>query len=58
MDPPMGSPENPMTFGQVAEKFEGLTEKVIERDGIDAMIGMIENLEGIENIRTLTRLLE
>ena len=54
----MGSPENPMTFEQVAEKFEGLTEKVIKRDGIDVMTGMIENLEGIENIRTLTRLLE
>jgi len=57
VDHPIGSPENPMTFEQVSEKFEGLAERAIKKDRIDALIGMIENLEGIENIRALTRLL-
>jgi 2-methylcitrate dehydratase PrpD len=52
-----GSFENPMSFGQVAEKFRSLAGKVINKDRMDTLIESVEHLEKMDDIRELTRLL-
>jgi 2-methylcitrate dehydratase PrpD len=57
VDFPTGSPENPMSFDQVVEKFESLANKVVTKDRIDAIIDMVERVEKLDDIQKLTRLL-
>jgi 2-methylcitrate dehydratase PrpD len=57
VDYPTGSPENPMSFEHVAEKFESLATTVMERDRIGAIIEKVERLEKLANIQDLTQLL-
>lgn len=57
VDFPTGSPENPMSFDQVVEKFESLTSKVVTKDRINAIIDMVERVEKLDDIQKLTRLL-
>jgi 2-methylcitrate dehydratase PrpD len=56
VDYPTGSPENPMSFDDVAEKFESLADTVMGRGRIDAIIQKVGGLEKLENIRELTQL--
>ena len=53
-----GSSEKPMSFEEVAEKFESLAGRVIAKKRIDAIVEAIEKIEKLDDIRTLTRLLE
>jgi 2-methylcitrate dehydratase PrpD len=53
-----GSSERPMSFQEVAEKFESLAGRVIAKKRIDAIVETIEKIEKLHDIRTLTRLLE
>jgi 2-methylcitrate dehydratase PrpD len=57
VDFPTGSPENPMSFDQVVEKFKSLANRVVTKDRIDTMIESIERIEKLDNIRKLMRLL-
>jgi 2-methylcitrate dehydratase PrpD len=57
VDYPTGSPQNPMSFDHVAEKFESLAGTVMGRSRIDAIIEKVERLEKLANIRELTELL-
>ena len=52
-----GSFENPMSFGQVVEKFRSLAGKVINKDRMDPLIEKVESIEKLDDIRKLTRLL-
>jgi len=52
-----GSSENPMSFGQVTEKFESLASKVVAKDRIDTIVEYVERIEKVDDIRKFTRLL-
>jgi 2-methylcitrate dehydratase PrpD len=53
-----GSSERPMSFEEVAEKFESLAGRVITKKRIDTIVETIEKIEKLVDIRGLTRLLE
>ena len=53
-----GSSERPMSFEEVAEKFESLAGRVIAKRRIDAIVETIEKIEKLDDIRGLTRLFE
>jgi 2-methylcitrate dehydratase PrpD len=53
-----GSSERPMSFEEVAGKFKSLAERLIAKKRIDAIVETIEKFEKLDDIRTLTRLLE
>jgi 2-methylcitrate dehydratase PrpD len=53
-----GSSERPMSFEEVAEKFDSLAGRVITKKRIDTIVETIEKIEKLDDIRTLTRLLE
>ena len=53
-----GSSERPMSFEEVAEKFESLAGRVITQQQIDTIVETIEKIEKLVDIRRLTRLLE
>ncbi len=57
VDFPSGSPDNPMSFDQVVEKFESLASKVVAKDRIDAIIESVERIEKLNDIQKLTRFL-
>ncbi|MDP3014160.1 MAG: MmgE/PrpD family protein, partial [Candidatus Subteraquimicrobiales bacterium] len=57
VDFPTGSPDHPMSFGQVVEKFRSLVGNVIHKDRMDALIEKVEGIEKLGDIRKLTRLL-
>ena len=52
-----GSPERPMTFPEVAEKFRSLAAHAVPADRAEQIIETIENLERLDDIRKLARLL-
>jgi 2-methylcitrate dehydratase PrpD len=56
VDHPTGSPENPMSFDDVAKKFESLAGTVMGRGRIEQIIQRVEGLEKLANIRELTEL--
>ncbi|MCK5553430.1 MAG: MmgE/PrpD family protein, partial [Deltaproteobacteria bacterium] len=56
VDYPTGSPENPMSFDDVAKKFESLAGTVMRRGRIEEIIQRVEGLEKLANIRELTQL--
>jgi 2-methylcitrate dehydratase PrpD len=53
-----GSSERPMSFEEVAGKFESQASRVITKRRIDAIVETIERIEKLDDIRGLTRLLE
>jgi 2-methylcitrate dehydratase PrpD len=53
-----GSSERPMSFEEVAGKFESLAGRVITKKRIDTIVETIEKIEKLVDIRGLTRLLE
>jgi 2-methylcitrate dehydratase PrpD len=52
-----GGPEAPLSMEKIQEKFRSLAEPVIGKDQADAVIEKVERLEGVKDIRDLTRLL-
>ncbi len=53
VDYPKGSVENPMTPGEVAEKFKTLARTAKKEASISAILEQQEKLEGLPNLRTL-----
>ena len=52
-----GLPENPMSAAEVEEKFRYLTEPVMPKTSVDAIVEMTERIEAVDNIEDLVRLL-
>ncbi len=51
---PRGSPQNPMDFGMVAEKFRQMTGGLVSPDSQDALIAAISGLDEMETLGALT----
>ena len=51
---PKGSPQNPMDFDMVAEKFRRMTGGVISPDSQDALTAAASELDGLERLGDLT----
>ena len=53
-----GSPANPMSYDEVAEKFRGCAEFASwDKARTEKIVGLVRDLENLESIRTLTTLL-
>ena len=53
-----GSPANPMSYDEVAEKFRGCAEFASwDKARTEKIVGLVRELENLESIRTLTTLL-
>ena len=57
VDFPSGSPENPMSFQQVVDKFKSQASGPLTEDRINAIIEKVERIEEVANIGELTQLL-
>lgn len=53
---PKGSPENPMTFGEMKNKFKGLVYPVLSRDNTRQIFYAIKGLEDLAEISELMEL--
>ncbi len=54
---PKGSPENPMTLAEVAEKFHSLVQPMLGRDRAEHLTALVADIETVENVQSLTELL-
>jgi 2-methylcitrate dehydratase PrpD len=54
---PKGSPENPMTLTEVAEKFHMLVDPVLGRDRAERLTALVADIETLENVQSITELL-
>ncbi len=52
-----GMPQNPMSADEVREKFRSLVEPILPRGRPQQIIDTVENIEKLENIDDLARLL-
>jgi 2-methylcitrate dehydratase PrpD len=52
-----GHPENPMSEEEVLEKFRSNARNVISADSSEALIAALENLDTLQNVKTLIDLL-
>jgi 2-methylcitrate dehydratase PrpD len=53
---PKGDPDNPLSYGELAEKFRSVTKNVIPGENIDELISKIAKLEELPNIGALLSL--
>jgi len=53
-----GTPGNPLTRGDVVDKFRKVTERRLGRDAQEALIAVCDRLETLEDTRRLSSLLE
>jgi 2-methylcitrate dehydratase PrpD len=56
-DVPRGDPQNPLSWAQLAEKFHDCAKPVLDASQIERVIGLIEKMDDLENIRELTKTL-
>jgi 2-methylcitrate dehydratase PrpD len=56
-DAPLGAPENPMSFGQVQDKFRTYAASRYSEDQVEAIIGVVAQLGELSSIRSLIKLL-
>lgn len=54
---PKGSPENPMTLDEVADKFHLLVDPILGRARAERLAALVAELETVENMQSLTELL-
>ncbi len=54
---PKGTPENPLSYEELLDKFTVCVEDVLSRDKIEEVIEQVNNLEHLDNIGTLVELL-
>lgn len=54
-DNPRGGPEKPFTWDDICDKFTGLAEPVIGRDGVRRMIDAVGGLETVQDAGDLMR---
>lgn len=55
VDFPTGSPENPMSFQQVVDKFKSQARGTFTEDRINAIIEKVERFEKVTNVGELTQ---
>ena len=53
---PKGDPENALTWDELKEKFKGLVQPIISPSRANEIIGMVDSLEDLENVRELAEL--
>ena len=51
---PKGDPENPLTEGEIVEKFLGMTVPVLG-EAAHELLGAVQDLEDLDDVRTLSR---
>lgn len=54
---PLGEPESPLSWGEVADKFRALAEGNLRPGGADEVIRAVSRLDKLGNVRELTSLL-
>ena len=60
VDYPVGSPDSPLSFDRIAEKFRHCCEysvKPISKENQDALIRLVKDLEDVEDVSRIIRLL-
>jgi len=53
---PKGDPGNPLTFDEVAVKAKGLVKGALPNETVDRIVGMVKNLEELDNVAKLVKL--
>ncbi|HEY78729.1 MAG TPA: MmgE/PrpD family protein [Dehalococcoidia bacterium] len=58
-DTPKGNPQNPMTKDEIKDKFRANMEYsgAISRDNAEKALELLENLEGLDSVRSIVKLL-
>lgn len=54
---PLGNPQNPLPEGAVRRKFEECALLALPRRRVQELLGLLENLEDVEDFREITRML-
>lgn len=57
VDVPRGYPENPLSRGELLDKFRGLATMVLSDRSVERIIQTVDCLEGVEKVSELTRML-
>jgi 2-methylcitrate dehydratase PrpD len=57
VDMPKGSVENPMSWQDIQGKFKGLARDVVGEERADAIIELVDNLEGLRDVAEITKLM-
>lgn len=57
VDAPKGSPQNPFTKEELLEKFRPLASMVLTKPKVEAIIRVIGNLETLDSVKKLARLM-
>jgi len=57
VDYPLGNPKNPMTPGDLENKFRKLAGKVFTENKVDQLISTIDHLDQIDDVHQLSKLL-
>ncbi|HEX4155504.1 MAG TPA: MmgE/PrpD family protein [Acidobacteriaceae bacterium] len=57
IDLPKGQPGNPMTDQEINAKFSNMAEKLMPKSQIDQIIKMVYNLDKVQDVNSLTKLL-
>ena len=53
---PKGDPENALSWDELKDKFRNLTRPILSSGQQDDIIGTVDSLEALDDIRTLSRL--
>ena len=54
---PKGSPENPMTLDEVADKFHLLVDPVLGRERAERLATLVAEMDTVENVQSLAAML-
>jgi 2-methylcitrate dehydratase PrpD len=57
LSPSKGSPQNPMTYEELENKFMGLATRVMPKEQASTIAAMVRDLEKVKDLRDLTELL-
>jgi len=58
LDYPRGNPENPASKEELQNKFRTLATKVISQQAVEEIVELVDGLERVQNIHSLTRLIQ
>lgn len=56
VDTPRGYPENPLSIAEIEAKFRDQAEIALPTDSVDRIIGMVDDLERVEDVGEIVRL--
>ena len=57
LESPKGDPENPLTWNELIEKFNGLASTVYSEARQEKMIEQVKNIDNIENLKSWASIL-